>query len=158
MLVHPQPNAPTCVTTDASNTAVDGQWKPISFFSRKLNPAKLKYSAFDRELLAAYLATRHFQFFLEGRVFHINTDHKPLTFALQSSTERRLPRQARHLAFIPEFTSDIRHIHGESNAVADALSRSVSAITRTPVELEALASAQLSAREIQQLPSTNTSL
>ena len=82
MLVHPQPYAPTCVTTDASNTAVgavleqfiEGQWKPISFFSKKLNPAELKYSAFDRELLTAYLAVRHFQFFLEGRVFHINTD------------------------------------------------------------------------------------
>ena len=122
MPVHPQPYAPTCVTTDASNTAVgavleqfiEGQWKPISFFSKKLNPAELKYSAFDRELLAAYLAVRHFQFFLEGRVFHINTDHKPLTFNLQSSSERRSPRQARHLAFISEFTSDIRHIHGES--------------------------------------------
>ena len=86
MLVHPQPYAPTCVTTDASNTAIgavleqfiEGQWKPVSFFSKKLNPAELKYSAFDRELLAAYLAVRHFQFFLEGRVFHINTDHKPL--------------------------------------------------------------------------------
>ena len=166
MLVHPQPYAPTCVTTDASNTAVgavleqfiEGQWKPISFFSKKLNPAELKYSAFDRELLAAYLAVRHFQFFLEGRVFHINTDHKPLTFALQSSSERRSPRQARHLAFISEFTSDIRHIHGESNSVADAISRNVSAIVQAPVELEALASAQLDDQEIQQLSSTDTSL
>ena len=63
MLVHPQPNAATCITTDASNVAVgavlehfiEGQWKPISFFSKKLTPAELNYSAFDRELLAAYL-------------------------------------------------------------------------------------------------------
>ena len=65
---------------------------PISFFSKKLTPAELNYSAFDRELLAAYLAVRHFQYFVEGGVFHINTDHKPLTFALQGTTERRSPR------------------------------------------------------------------
>ena len=102
VLVHPQPNAATCITTDASNFAVGavleqfiaGQWKPISFFSKKLTPAELKYSAFDRELLAIYFAVRHFQYFVEGRVFHVNTDHKPLTFALQSSAEKRSPRQA----------------------------------------------------------------
>ena len=71
MLVHPQPHAATCITTDASNLSVgavleqfiNGQWKHITFFSKKLSPAKLKYSAFDRELLAAYLAVRHFQYF-----------------------------------------------------------------------------------------------
>ena len=63
MLVHPQQNVPTCITTDASNSAVggvleqfiDGQWKPISFFSKKLCNAELNYSTFDRELLAIYL-------------------------------------------------------------------------------------------------------
>ena len=62
------------------------------------------------------------------------------------------------MAFISEFTSDIRHIHGESNSVADALSRNVSAIVQAPVELEALASAQLDDQEIRQLSSTDTSL
>ena len=97
MLVYPHPYAATCITTDPSNLAVgavleqfiNGQWKPISFFSKKLSPAELKYSAFDRELLAAYLAVRHFQYFVESRVFHINTDHKPLTFA-QRTTRRQM--------------------------------------------------------------------
>ena len=96
MLVHPHPNAAMCITTDASNVAVgavleqfiEGQWKPISLFSDKLTPVDLIYSAFDRELLAAYLAVRHFQYFVEGRVFDINTDHKPLTFALHGTNER----------------------------------------------------------------------
>ena len=90
---------------------IEGQWKPISFFSRKFNPAELKYSAFDHELLAAYVTFHHFQFFLEGRVLHINTDHKPLIFALKFSTKRRSPHHAHHLAFIFEFTNDIHHIH-----------------------------------------------
>ena len=51
----------------------DGQWEPISFFSKKLCQAELNYSAFDREILAIYLAVRHFQYFVEGRKFHVNT-------------------------------------------------------------------------------------
>ena len=167
LLSHPHPDAPTCITTDASNSAVGavleqfigGQWKPISFFSKKLSPAELNYSAFDRELLAIYLAVRHFQYFVEGRVFHINTDHKPLTFALHSTTERRSPRQARHLAFISEFTSDIRHIQGEANPVADALSRNVHTLEQSPVDLEALATAQGRDQQLQDLRSdSSTSL
>ena len=101
MLVHPHPNAATCITMDASNLAVgamleqfiDGQWKHISF-SKKLSPAELNYSAFDQKILAAYLAVCHFQYFIEGCVFHVNMDHKPLTFALRSTTEQLSPRQA----------------------------------------------------------------
>ena len=166
MLVHPQSHAATCITTDASNRAVGavleqfihGQWKPISFFSKKLSPAELKYSAFDRELLAAYLAVRHFQYFVEGRVFHINTDHKPLTFALHSSAERHSPRQARQLAFISEFTTDLRHIEGQANRVADALSRNVLALEQSPIDLDAFASAQEQDEELLKLSTSPTSL
>ena len=33
------------------------------------------------------------------------------------------PRQTRHLSFVAEFCTDIRHVSGDSNVVADALSR-----------------------------------
>ena len=87
LLVHPKPDALTNVMTNASNTAVgavlqqfvDGLWQPISFFSKKLSPAETRYSTYDRELLAAYLALKHLRYFLEGRSFHVMTDHKPLT-------------------------------------------------------------------------------
>lgn len=77
---------------DASDSAVgavlqqcvDGQWQPISFFSKKLEPSETCYSTFDRELLAIYLAIKHFRCFLEGRTFHVVTDHKPLTFAFNA--------------------------------------------------------------------------
>jgi hypothetical protein len=36
-------------------------WEPLAFFSKKLEPAQVKYSAFDRELLACFLGIRHFQ-------------------------------------------------------------------------------------------------
>ena len=52
---------------------------------------------------------------------------------MSSVTERASLRQTRHLAFIAEFTTDIRYVKGETNFVADALSRpSVSAIHDGP--------------------------
>ena len=53
---------------------------------------------------------------------------------MSSETERASLRQTRHLSFIAEFTTDIRYVKGETNFVADALSRpSVSAINDGPV-------------------------
>ena len=68
LLVHPQSDAPTCIVTDASDITVgavlqqciDSVWSPLSYFSRKLTPAETRYSTFDHELLAVYLAIKHF--------------------------------------------------------------------------------------------------
>ena len=116
---------------DASNVSVrgvlqqsiNGTWHPISFFSKKLQPAEMKYSTFGRDLLALYLSIRHFRHFLEGHKFYVLTDHKPLTHALSAAPARYSPRETRHLDFISQFTSDIRHINGKENPVADALTR-----------------------------------
>ena len=122
------------ITCDASDFAVggvlqhyiDNVWQPLSFFSKKLNPAETRYSAFDRELLAVYATIRHFRHNLEGLNFFVNTDHKPLTFVMSSVTERSSLRQTR------QFITDIRYVKGETNFVADALSRpSVSVIDST---------------------------
>ena len=99
---------------------IAGTWHPISFFSRKMKPAETRYSTFDRELLAVYLAIRHLRHFLEGQDFHVLTDHKPLTHALHTRSDRHSPHQARLLDYISQFTSNIRHIHGSDNVVADA--------------------------------------
>ena len=58
LLVHPDTSAPLNITCDAVDFAVggvlqqyiDNVWQPLSFFSKKLNPAETRYSAFDREL------------------------------------------------------------------------------------------------------------
>ena len=70
-----------------------GSWQPLAFFNRQLRPAERKYSAFDRELLALYLAVRHFHYILEGRDFTAFTDHKPLTFAFAKVSD---PWSAQH--------------------------------------------------------------
>ena len=169
LLVHPQSGAPTNIVTDASETAVgavlqqyiDGQWQPLAFFSKCLKPAETRYSAYDRELLAIYLAVKHFRYFVEGRQFCVVTDHKPLTYALANKPDCYSPRQSRHLEFISQFTSDIRHVRGPNNPVADALSRvHVSAIhtgdTVPVVDFRAMAAAQAADPSIRKVHSDSS--
>ena len=160
LLSHPGRDAETTLTVDASDIAiggvleqkVHGKFRPISFFSKKLSQAERKYSAFDRELLGIVRAIEHFRHFVEGRPFTIYTDHKPLTTVLSSQTERS-PRQTRHLSFIAEFTSDIRHVKGVDNEVADNLSRveAIRAIeaTASQVDVNRLAEEQRRSNEVQ---------
>ena len=92
-------------------------------YRKSIKNFKPKYSALDRELLAAFTAIRHFRYALEGRQFQLWTDHKPLLAALHRVSEPWTPRQQRQLAFIAECTADVVHVPGLSNVVADALSR-----------------------------------
>ena len=159
MLTYPCSEAPTALTTDASATSVgavleqlvDGIWQPLAFFSRQLRPPEQKYSTFDRELLALYLAVRHFRYYLEGRFFTAYTDHMPLTFAFAKISDPWSARQQRHLAAISEFTTCVRHMSGKSNAVADALSRTTIAAVQAllpGIDYAALAAAQLGDEEL----------
>jgi len=159
LLVFPDPAAETSLTTDASDTAVGavveqrrgtGPWRPVCFMSKKLSPAQSRYSTFDRELLAVYLGVEKCRPYLEGKPFTIFTDHKPLLAGFAARADRT-PRQARHLAYISEFSTNLKHVEGKNNVVADALSRSsLAAITRPQDRFDhvALAKAQTGAVDI----------
>jgi cleavage and polyadenylation specificity factor subunit 1 len=130
LLAHPEPTAQLAVVTDASTTAmgavlqhVNNAWQPLAFFCKKLNPMQQKYSAYDRELLAAYEAVKYFRHMLEARHFIIFLDHKPIIYAFKRKTDKCSPRQFNHLGYIAQFTTDIRHISGQGNVVPDALFR-----------------------------------
>ncbi|WP_353213430.1 reverse transcriptase domain-containing protein, partial [Rhodovarius sp.] len=176
----PAENCDLVLAVDASATHVGAAlqqqrpcspaWEPLGFFSRKLDTAQQKYSAFDRELLAAYEAIRHFRHLLEGRCFTIWTDHKPLVSALHRISEPWTARQQRHLSYLAEFTPTLVHIPGSSNVVADTLSRPPAppatvaevAATSPPaaasIDLKALAAAQATCEATQSLLASPQSL
>ncbi|KAL5510849.1 hypothetical protein EMCRGX_G006458 [Ephydatia muelleri] len=166
LLAHPQHDAPISLTTDASDRAVgailqqwtDESWEPVAFFSKKLRPPEQKYSAFDRELLALYLGIRHFRHFLEGRKFTAYTDHKPLIFCMSKVSEPWSNRQQRQLSYISEFTTDIQHIQGKDNPVADSLSRATLDSVQLGIDYSVMAADQKDDPEIQAYLTTPISL
>ncbi|XP_037521495.1 uncharacterized protein LOC119398750 [Rhipicephalus sanguineus] len=143
LLTYPQPGVPQCVMVDASNVA--------------------RYGTFGRELLALYATIRHFRHYLEGTEFFVLTDHKPLMYALRSLNAEGgafTARELRQMSYISEFTTDIRHVKGGDNEVADALSRNpLNAITPTlPVDFPALAAVQREDDELKHLLTATTAL
>lgn len=155
LLAHPHPTSELAVYTDSSDYAIggvvqqnDGSIKePLGFFSRKLSPAERRYSTYDRELLAIYCTIKHFYYMLEGRQFSCYTDHKPLTFAFMQSSEKASPRQSRHLSYISQFTTDIKHVKGTDNIVADTLSRPTSDVSGIVSAVNYPSSIQLAAAQ-----------
>ena len=98
LLAHPVHGAKLSLMVDASKTAVSAALhqemqdcrQPLAFFSKKLQPTESRYSTFGRELLAIYLAVKHFWHFIEGHDVIIFTNHKLLTFSLRSHSDSLL--------------------------------------------------------------------
>lgn len=159
LLVHPSGDAPTRVVSDASDSGMgasleqfqNGMWKPLSFFSRSFTPTQKRYSTYDRELTAIFEAVKYFRHALEGREFHLVSDHKPLTYAFSQKSEKASPRQQRQLSFISQFTTSIEFIPGKKNVVADSLSRVDLIRLAADVSLAELSEAQQSDPELKAL-------
>ncbi len=75
-LEHPDPSAALALHVDASASHVGAAvhqhargcsgWWPLGFFSKKLDTAQTRCSAFDRELFACVEGIWHFRYILEG--------------------------------------------------------------------------------------------
>ena len=109
-----------------------------------------------------YLAIKHFRYFVEGRSFHILTDHKPITYALVTPSDQHTPRQIRHLDYISQFTTDIRYVAGAANPAADAFPRlgtnAVHEVQQEAIDFKAMAEAQVNDSELLEVRATPSSL
>jgi cleavage and polyadenylation specificity factor subunit 1 len=94
---------------------------------------------------------------LETRHFIIFTNNKPITYAYQQKRDKCSTRQFNHLDFVSQFTTDIRHISGRCNVVADALSR-VESIAAPPAYEALTAAQQNDDDELQTLLGSTTAL
>ncbi|GFV24334.1 retrovirus-related Pol polyprotein from transposon opus [Trichonephila clavipes] len=161
LLSFPKSGLPLSLCTDASDFAVGAVlqqlenegWKPIAFYSKKLNETQTRYITYDRELLGTYLSVKHFKHLLEGNDFVIYTDHKPLTFAFKQKNEKASPRQQRQLQYISKFSCNIQRVLGKVNVVSDALSR-IDSISE--INFEEIAEEQTTDEELQKLLHSNS--
>nr|GAT46347.1 predicted protein [Mycena chlorophos] len=118
------------LVTDASCTGASGyvsqgkdlkMAKVIAFWSGKFNSAQQNYPVHEQELLAIVESLKRFRGLLHGTKFRILTDHRSLEHLM--AQKNLSPRQHRWLDILNEFDFTIRYIPGESNELADALSR-----------------------------------
>ena len=139
ILVRAEVNQPFSVTTDESNTNVegvlsqillDGSNKPIGYFSRKLSSPEARYSATDKEALGVVLTCRNFHHYLWSSKLTIISDHQPLTSLFKRKTKS--PRMNRWILEMREYTYDIQYVKDKHNDVADELFRPVRVIQRAP--------------------------
>ena len=89
LLTYPDWSKPFIIHTDASDYqlgAVISQkygedYKPLAFFSRKLNKAQMNYTTTEKELLSIVECIREFRNILFGYPIEVYSDHKNLVHA-----------------------------------------------------------------------------
>ncbi|OMJ15154.1 Retrovirus-related Pol polyprotein from transposon, partial [Smittium culicis] len=100
----------------------NGELNPCRFESYCFNARERRYSQVKRELFAIFKILKKFRMYLYGIKFILETDCKPLIGLLNKPD---LPNDvaSRWIGYILNFDFEMRHIKGEENLVADALSR-----------------------------------
>ena len=94
---------------------------PVSFFSQRLNSAERKYSTIHREAMAIHATLDANRSWLLGAKIYLFTDHRPLHFIMNSEADAG--RLTRWKYLLQEFNPSIHYIPGETNHIADYLSR-----------------------------------
>lgn len=165
LLHFPQHNSKLLLTCDASSVACgavleqmvseDGKTErqPLGFYSAKFSSSQLNWATYDKELYAIYSAVEHFHNLIDGHELLILTDHHPLIHMFTTKKRIKLERRSRWIEFISQYSTDIQHISGKLNIVADALSRPVTCAIQAEVTPEIIAEAQQKDEETKQLRS-----
>jgi phospholipid-translocating ATPase len=93
--------------------------QPIMFGSKKLSDAATRWSSYDLECYAVVFAVKDCEYYLRGKPFQLETDHRNLLWMERSE----VPRVIRWRVYLQGFSFTLNHIPGKQNIVADWLSR-----------------------------------
>lgn len=122
------PNVPVVVQTDSSKDGVGSvllqNGQPVAYASRGLSVSERKWAQIEKELLAIVFACERFHYFLYGRSFIVQSDHKPLESLFERGIDdvsARLQRMFLRLLKYPGLS--IVYVPGRDMLVADCLSR-----------------------------------
>ena len=130
-LKHLDPKRPIILHTDWSNYGIagvlsqqddDGKEYMVATCSRALNEAESRYSSFHGELLAVVFACRQFHLMLHGPKFQVVTDHKALTWLLQTKEHKNAMHMRWSMA-LQDYDFEIIHRMGVTHQNADVPSR-----------------------------------
>jgi transposase InsO family protein len=123
MLSFPNYNERFQLYTDASDlqlgaVLMQGK-KTLAFFSKKLSKTQRNYGVGEKEMLSIVEALKEFRTMIYGYPIDIHTDHKNWTY----DKTFRNTRVMNWRMLLEDFAPTLHYIKGESNEVADALSR-----------------------------------
>lgn len=129
VLHYPDFTQPFLLTCDASKIACgsvlsqirDGVDVPIAYHSQPFTKGESNKAPIEQELLAIYYAIKYFRPYIYGTCFKVRSDHKPLIYLF--SLKDPASRLTRIRLELEEHDFDIEYIKGNTNVVADALSR-----------------------------------
>ena len=91
--------------------------QPISFASHEYSGAAINWDTYKQEAYALYYAAIQFGYYLRGKEFTVETDHRNLVWMKTS----QVPIVVRWRVLLQSFNFVVRHIPGQQNAVADSL-------------------------------------
>jgi hypothetical protein len=105
---------------------VDGKWRPVALFSRKLGGSQLKWSVREKETYAVVAALRKWAGVIGFQPLEVTTDHRALidwvTEHVDTPSGPRGRRARWHETF-SQFDMSVKYVPGEENIIPDALSR-----------------------------------
>ena len=132
VLRSPDHDKPFVIHSDASELAVgavlqqdfgDGL-QPIAYHSRTYTPAEQNYPTREKEMLAIIEAAKQWRHLILGQECRVYTDHHSLRYYSTQKGPLSM-RLTRWMDTLAEYNFDIEYLKGESNVVADALSRTI---------------------------------
>ena len=117
------------VQTDASGVGLGAvllqgeaeDQRPVAYISRKLFPRETRYSVVELECLAVKWALDTFKYYLLGREFTLETDHRALQWLGKMKDSNA--RVTRWFLSLQPFRFEVKYRAGKLNPVADFLSR-----------------------------------
>ena len=93
--------------------------QPISFSSKRFSPSARNWDTFKKEAYAIYSSVNSFSYYLRGKSFVVETDHRNLQWIEMNQS----PIVIRWRNLLQSYHFVIKHIPGNENHVADFLSR-----------------------------------
>lgn len=125
----PDFSLPFTVQTDASGVGLgavllqggEGNQLPVQYISRKLFPREMRYSTIEKEALAIKWALDTLKYYLIGKEFLLETDHRALQWIHKmKDINARITRW--YLSLQP-YRFQVQYRPGNKNVIADFLSR-----------------------------------
>lgn len=97
--------------------------QPIEYASVSLTQTQQRYNHIDKELLAVVYGCERFHYYLFGRQFLIETDHRPLIGLLKKTLDEMSPRIQRLAYKLLRYQFNLKYVPGKNMNIADTLSR-----------------------------------